>query len=98
MKIRGITLDRANEGLLNYETMRQMVLDQRDGPKVTLNYETIVRDGKFGINGVDMAKIYRPIFRKGWIDASLQIFPYGYVRAKEAVHTVISYVHNFFAR
>ena len=72
--------------------MRDMFLNQRDGPEIILKYERIHRDGGFQVSTVDLDKIYRCIFRKGWIDACLSIFPYGYVRAKSAVSNLVNYL------
>ena len=71
-----------------------MVLNQRDGLQITLNYERIHRDGAFQVSTVDLDKIYRCIFRKGWIDACLSIFPYGYVRAKTVVSSIVNNLLN----
>ena len=78
--------------------MRDMVLGQADRPQIMLTQERIHRDSAFNVTTMDQQKVYRPIFRKGWIDACLNVFPYGYVRAKQTVHSAATYVHNLFTR
>lgn len=51
--------------------------------ELRLPYDLIRRDKYSNVFTLKSEKIYRTIFKKGWIDRNLRIWPYGYIPEEE---------------
>ena len=91
-KVRGISLNSEGSKQLNYEVLRQNVLDEIQEPLQTGARQTdvvkpyhIVRHSKdYALETVPQTKKYQLVFNKRVIDPSnFMTYPYGYERCTE---------------
>ena len=78
-KVKGMTLDYRTSQIINFETMKNMVLHQSDEDKVTVTYPSkIVRGKDHKLFSKDMTKDYRVVYDKRQILENLNTLPYGF--------------------
>ena len=82
IKCRGITLDKQNEGKLNFETFKDLVFDAYnnradDLPNPMFDYTRLGPDSNSRVLSRQISKVYRCVNNKGYA-VNGTIFPYGF--------------------
>lgn len=77
-KVRGITFTSQAERVLSYETMKEMVLSQPNQEPLLVPTERIAKDKRSNVFTRTSNMRYQVGTRKGWIDSSLRLRPYGF--------------------
>lgn len=76
-KFRGITLDKKNEDVLNYEKFKSMVLKDPSTSQVMFEYTRLGPDKTSRMLSRAMNKRYRTVNTKGFVN-DLVVYPFGY--------------------
>lgn len=82
MKIRGITLDKRNEGKMSYEKFKEIVMkrygeESGEAENPFFDYNRLGADKASHMFTRTISKIYRPVNTKGYAKNGI-IYPFGY--------------------
>jgi hypothetical protein len=84
-KVKGITLNSENSGLINYETMKKIATFESDEIKASaLNFSYDREKGKMKIGS--LVKVFKNTYEKGFIDKNTwKVYPFGWTRFHQSL-------------